>query len=200
MRKTHALGIIFVLSTAQVFDRFPRLRLRFPHAASWNKTTHCPKGGDTAVAAAAARSENLANEPDAVLVQGGFERRRGDHLVHLEEDPVSKMPGAEAAGAPRHCALAKSAGPSARPPPPCHSVSHELTSQGPHQGSRRHHPSAQPPSHSQLQRHDSPSIAKTGRNKFEPNNCGAYHHVTWVILFVMTKTTRDRRLCEYRIN
>ena len=51
----------------------------------------------TAVAAAAARSAELANEPDAVLVQGGFERRTGDHLVDLKEEPMPEMPGAEAA-------------------------------------------------------------------------------------------------------
>ena len=53
------------------------------------KTTRCPTGGDTAVAAAAARSAELANEPDAVLVQGGFERR-------TNEEPMPEMPGAEA--------------------------------------------------------------------------------------------------------
>ena len=75
---------------------FPRLCFR------------CPTGGDTAVAAApqeaiitavaaaAVRSAQLANEPDAVLVQGGFERRTGVHLVDLNEQLMPEMPGAEA--------------------------------------------------------------------------------------------------------
>ena len=116
VRRMHVLCIRYS-SSFLVVSRF---RFSLPHMpAPRTKTTHCPTGGATAVAEAQARYANLEKEPDALLVQGGVDRRTDEelmpkgsdaavaeddargavHIVNLDEDedgdPLQEMPGAE---------------------------------------------------------------------------------------------------------